>query len=68
FFFFVCFFVCVFFFFFFFWVGGGGGGVCGVGVGGGRGDEEKRQDLVTLENVQLTLNDLLQNNHLITGG
>lgn len=34
----------------------------------GAGSAFKSTDLVTLENVQLTLNDLLQNNHLITGG
>ncbi|EGO2451742.1 BapA prefix-like domain-containing protein [Salmonella enterica] len=34
----------------------------------GVGSAFKSTDLVTLENVQLTLNDLLQNNHLITGG
>lgn len=34
----------------------------------GTGSAFKSTDLVTLENVQLTLNDLLQNNHLITGG
>ncbi|HDW6757127.1 TPA: BapA prefix-like domain-containing protein [Salmonella enterica subsp. enterica serovar Typhi] len=33
----------------------------------GAGSAFKSTDLVTLENVQLTLNDLLQNNHLITG-
>lgn len=36
--------------------------------GAGAGSAFKSTDLVTLENVQLTLNDLLQNNHLITGG
>ncbi|EGX0187236.1 BapA prefix-like domain-containing protein [Salmonella enterica subsp. enterica serovar Typhimurium] len=34
----------------------------------GTGSAFKSTDLVTLENVQLTLNDLLQNNHLITSG
>ncbi|ENR7480094.1 BapA prefix-like domain-containing protein [Salmonella enterica] len=34
----------------------------------GAGSAFKSTDLVTLENVQLTLNELLQNNHLITGG
>ncbi|EKS5152510.1 BapA prefix-like domain-containing protein [Salmonella enterica] len=34
----------------------------------GAGSAFKSTDLVTLENVQLTINDLLQNNHLITGG
>lgn len=34
----------------------------------GAGSAFKSTYLVTLENVQLTLNDLLQNNHLITGG
>ncbi|EAZ4699111.1 BapA prefix-like domain-containing protein [Salmonella enterica] len=34
----------------------------------GAGSAFKSTDFVTLENVQLTLNDLLQNNHLITGG
>ncbi|MCF3677644.1 type I secretion C-terminal target domain-containing protein, partial [Salmonella enterica] len=34
----------------------------------GAGSAFKSTDLVTLENGQLTLNDLLQNNHLITGG
>lgn len=34
----------------------------------GAGSAFKSTDLVTLENVQLTLNDLLQSNHLITGG
>lgn len=34
----------------------------------GAGSAFKSTDLVTLENVQLTLNDLLQNNHLVIGG